>query len=208
MKKIQLFYKIIMGYCLLLACLCFYGWYQIGEFANGLEMTLQVNASSVNHSGTENTSSKENSSYMEHTVPNDSSLWEQDKPSIVNEDYLLLDVEEHSKIWDISLEIAEKYAKFTSGDADFKEIKSYFMEGSDILTALESYSSRRYDDHDEVFIEDMECESLYDMGNGQLVSRVTFVYLVQVGEEVKRFPSDYSIYFDEESGKIIALSMN
>lgn len=132
----------------------------------------------------------------------------QNNENVTEFEPITLNIEEYDDFRILSFEIAEKYAKFTSGDLNFSEIKPYFQAGSDILTSLESYSSRRYDDHDEVSVQNLTFHLLQDLGNEQFVARVTFEYLVQVDGVTLEYPSDYSIYFDEESKKITALAMN
>lgn len=189
MKKSKIFYVFLIIYSIILTCLCFFGWYHVDKFADNLEITLQ-----------------QNSALQSATVNEENSI--DDEIVEIEENYTILNVEDYPEILNISFEIAEKYAKFTSGDLDFKDIEPYFLEGSDIISILESYSSRRYDDHDSVLVENMILISLHDIGEGQLVSRVSFEYLVSVGDVVKRFPADYSIYFDVDTKKITAFTMN
>lgn len=194
MKKIQAFTGFLMGLSLFLTCLCVFGWGEVVKYANNLELTLQSNIGNTMESSID--SKKEEVSNSTEETPQE------------EESGISLDIEEYPDFLTLSFEIAEKYAMFTSGDLDFREIEPYFLADSDILTALESYSSRRYDDHDAVFVENLEFHSLRDMGDGKFVARVTFEYVVEVDDVILEYPSDYSIYFDESSRKISGLAMN
>lgn len=185
-KKMKGFTGFLLGLSLFLTCLCVYGWIQVGEYADHLELTLQSN--------TQN-NSEETDNPPETSTPQE-------------EIQILLDVDEYPEFRDLSLEVAQKYAKFTSGDLNFSEIKGYFQENSDILTALESYSSRRVDDHDTVLVENLVFHTLHDLGDETFLARVTFDYLVTVDELTLEYPSDYSIYFHKTSQKITGLAMN
>ncbi|MFI3255372.1 MAG: hypothetical protein R3Y63_13720 [Eubacteriales bacterium] len=194
MKKIQTFTGFIIGISLFLACLCIFGWFQVVEYTDNLELTLQSNIENMMESSIE--SEKEEVINPTEETP------------LEEESGILLNIDEYPDFLTLSFEVAEKYAKFTSGDLDFREIEPYFLAESEILTALESYSSRRYDDHDAVFVENLEFHSLRDMENGEFVARVTFEYLVEVDDVILEYPSDYSIYFDKVSQKITGLAMN
>lgn len=186
MKKLRPFTQFLLGYTCILSLLCLFGWHELGAFVEELEFTLEAQVQSM-----EAAKAKAQQG-VENTDPQK----------------LSLNMDEYPEIRALSFQFAEKYARFVSGDLDLEAIEGYFQKDSVFLEAISSYSSRRYDDHDAVSLVNLQQLSLEDTGEGVLESRVTFDFMVEVEGETLAFPTDYSIFIDEMSLKIISLSMH
>lgn len=192
MKKLRPFSIFLILFSFSMLILCCFGWYQVDRFVDDLEISLQKNATSSN--------TNESTDYI--VVEEDTATTESDI------DYVVLDPELYTEVVDLAYDIGEKYAKFTSGDISLQNIENYFVEDSDILVALNNYSSRRYDDHDAVYIDNMILLHLHQTDIDEIEARITFDYKVSLENEIKTFPSDYSIFIQTDDMKISALAMN
>lgn len=180
MQKFNItFQKILLILGIVMFCGCIFGWVNIAKFANEFEDSL--------------------------LIAENNAIKQEEKSEILAEE--LLNEQEVEEFGDLAIEIAQKYAKFTSADLKFNDIKDYFKENSEILELLETYNSNRYNDHEKSYFENISLKDPVLISENSVKCEVSFDYIVITKENTHTFASTYILYFDTNDKKVTSITM-
>lgn len=185
------FSKVLVIISVVLLMVCIFYWVKLSNFIDEFEKTLTIEAQTVEDISTEDTLPVE--------VDNSDDSDTLHTPIVGEESEIFMD---------LTLEVAESYAKFTSADLDFRDIKGYFLEGSEILELLETYNSNRYNSHEKSYFENIDISQPFLTGEQTIKCQVSFDYIVVTSENTHTYPSSYTVYFDRDSKKVTSLEMS
>ncbi len=187
------FQKGLLVLALVLTLGCVFGWAQLSKGIASFEESM---------------TREESSGDIELLTPPETAPEEpQGAPEEGEEVKILLPPEEELQFKSLTQEVAESYARFTSGELSYNRISGYFQEGSEMLELLSSYNSKRYNDYESSHFEHTEVETPYVNPEGRVVCRVSFDYVVITKEDTHTFPSTYTLYFNRESQKVVSFAM-
>lgn len=186
-KKTFSFGKILIIISIILLCICIFYWVKLSSFIDEFEKTLNIQQLSSLEIPLEEVGEVE-----EDTV----------------EEINLTDQEEIEFYMDLAVEVAESYAKFTSADLKFNDIKNYFQEDSEILELLETYNSNRYNSHEDSYFENINVSKPSLINQNQVKCQVSFDYVVITSQDTHNYPSSYTLFFDKDTQKVVSLEMN
>lgn len=193
-KLTQPFNIAMMALVTTLTILCFVGWNIVSKFVVETENTLSINAE------TKEENDEQQSEYVEPP--------KQEEPVVEIEVIEITDEQERQDIIDLATEIAKKYANFTSDDLDFKEIKNYFSDDSEMVERLETYNSNRYNSHISFDYDNINIESVGAIDDNEIVCHITFDYIINVDKSTTNvYPSNYKLYFYRDSMKLTTIEM-
>lgn len=190
-KKRFTFGKLLIILSVILLLICIFYWIKLSNYIDEFEKTLNIPIETTKEE-------------IEFDI-----LPEEIEPAIIPEEIestILL--EEIDLYMNLTLEVAESYAKFTSADLKFNDIKNYFEEDSEILELLETYNSNRYNSHKDSYFENIEILQPTLTNENQVKCQVSFDYIVITSDDKHYYPSSYTLYFNKDNKKVISLEMN
>lgn len=177
------FIKILGIVSVILLLVCIFFWIKLSKFIDEFEQTLNVEVQNITQEKVEDTVTEEKLAVL--LEDGDSEFYQQ-----------------------LTLEVAQSYAKFTSADLEYKDIKNYFQEGSEILELLETYNNNRYNKHENSYFEEIQLEQPTITQTELIKCQVSFDYVVITSEGTHVYPSAYTLYFDSTDNKVVAIEMS
>lgn len=125
-----------------------------------------------------------------------------------NDYVILLDENNYNTISNLAIEVAKKYANFTSNDLALEDIEMYFDKSTDTYNKVKTYDGKYYNSHSSFEFSDVSVNDIRMLNDDIIQANVTFNYTIVSYSGRFDYPSDYTIYFDSSTKKVISLGMN
>lgn len=119
-----------------------------------------------------------------------------------------LDESKYDYISKLALDVAKKYANFTSNDLSLEDIENYFDKTTDTYNKIKTYNGIYYNSHSSYAFEYVLIGEISMVNDNIIKANVSFNYVIVSWNGRYDYPSDYTIYFDSSNNKVISLGMN
>lgn len=121
-----------------------------------------------------------------------------EKEELSNDDIL--------KYSELCTEVAVNYAKYISGEIEFKNIKKYFSTGTDTYNYLSEFNNNRFTDFDSSKILNEEIISI-EYINNEIECEIKFEYIIYIDNEEYIYESHYVVLFNEYTSLVESIIM-
>lgn len=119
-----------------------------------------------------------------------------------------LDEQKEEYMGNLALEIAKKYANFTSNDLALEDIVHYFDTTTETYNKVKTYDGKYYNSHSAFTFSDVVIGDVLLLNDNIIEANVSFNYTITSWSGNFDYPSSYTIYFDTSNNKVISLGMN
>lgn len=113
------------------------------------------------------------------------------------------DIEEYNNL---CFEVSINYAKYISGEIEFKDIKKYLSSNTDTYNHLNEFNNNKFTSFDSSEILNEEIVSL-NLVDNEVLCEVKFDYIIYIDEDYYQYQSHYYVSFNNYNKLIESIIM-